>query len=102
MGIPTIHLLLSTFWDRLQPSPKLDSSFLGMPIGPLWAHKGPILGKKIIILIKNHKIINKNIKIVNLEILKVKTWFWNKDLSSLDSIYLRNTQGKIPPCTCPC
>ena len=35
---------------------------------------------------KNHKIINKNIKIVNLEILKVKTWFWNKDLSSLDSI----------------
>ena len=26
------------------------------------------------------------IKIVNLEILKVKTWFWNKDLSSLDSI----------------
>ena len=35
---------------------------------------------------ENHKIINKNIKIVNLEILKVKTWFWNKDLSSLDSI----------------
>ena len=42
--------------------------------------------KKLIISIKNHKIINKNIKIVNLEILKVKTWFWNKDLSSLDSI----------------
>ena len=41
---------------------------------------------KLIISIKNHKIINKNIKIVNLEILKVKTWFWNKDLSSLDSI----------------
>ena len=41
---------------------------------------------KKIISIKNHKIINKNIKIVNLEILKVKTWFWNKDLSSLDSI----------------
>ena len=35
---------------------------------------------------KTHKRINKNIKIVNLEILKVKTWFWNKDLSSLDSI----------------
>ena len=70
----------------IQPSPKLNSSFLGMPIGPLWAHKGPILGKKLIILIKNHKIINRNIKIVNLEILKVKTWFWNKDLSSLDSI----------------
>ena len=70
----------------LQPSPKLNSSFLGMPIGPLWAHKGPIWGKKLIILLKNHKIINKNLKIVNLEILKVKTWFWNKDLSSLDSI----------------
>ena len=35
---------------------------------------------------EKHKIINKNIKIVNLEILKVKTLFWNKDLSSLDSI----------------
>ena len=60
----------------LQPSPKLNSSFLGMPIGPLWAHKGPILGKKLIILIKNHKIINKNIKIVNLQILKVKNVVW--------------------------
>ena len=29
---------------------------------------------------KNDKIINKNIKVVKLEILKVKTWFWNKDL----------------------
>ena len=26
---------------QIQPSPKLNSSFLGMPIGPLWAHKGP-------------------------------------------------------------
>ena len=56
------------------------------PYRALWAHKGPILVKKLIISIKNHEIINKNIKIVNLEILKVKTWFWNKDLSSLDSI----------------
>ena len=39
----------------------------------------PILLKKLIILIKNHKIINKNIKIVNLGILKVKTWFGDKD-----------------------
>ena len=31
---------------------------------------------------KNHKINNKNIKIVNLEILKVKTWFGDKDLFS--------------------
>ena len=28
---------------------------------------------------KNHKINNKTIKIVNLEILKVKTWFGDKD-----------------------
>ena len=47
---------------------------------------GPILFRKLILLIKNHRIIDKDIKIVNLEILKVKTWFWNKDLSSLDSI----------------
>ena len=40
----------------------------------------PILLEKLIILMKNHKIINKNIKIVNLEILKVKTWFGDKDL----------------------
>ena len=52
------------------------------PIGPLWAHQGPILIKKLIILIKNDKIVNKNIKVVNLEILKVKTWFGDKDLSS--------------------
>ena len=41
---------------------------------------GQILFKKSLILIENHKIINKNIKIVNLEILKVKTWFGDKDL----------------------
>ena len=37
-------------------------------------------------IIKNDKNFNKNIKVVKLKILKVKTWFWNKDLSSLDSI----------------
>ena len=31
---------------------------------------------------ENHKIINKNIKVVNLDILKVKTWFGDKDLFS--------------------
>ena len=31
---------------------------------------------------KNDKIINKDIKIVNLEILKVETWFGDKDLFS--------------------
>ena len=43
---------------------------------------GPILIKEILVLIKNHKLINKNLKIVNLEILKVKTWFGDKDLFS--------------------
>ena len=46
----------------------------------VWAHMGPILFKKLLILIKNHKNINKDMKIVNLEILKVKTWFGDKDL----------------------
>ena len=57
------------------------------PIRPLWAHKGPygpIMAQfgltKLIILMKNHKSMNKNIKIVKLEILKVKTWFGDKDL----------------------
>ena len=31
---------------------------------------------------KKHKINDKNIKIVNLEILKVKTWFGDKDLKN--------------------
>ena len=34
----------------------------------------------------NHEITNKNIEVVKLAILKVKTWFCDKDLSSLDSI----------------
>ena len=37
-------------------------------------------------LSKNNKMVNKNIEVVKLDILKVKTWFWNKDLSFLDSI----------------
>ena len=37
-------------------------------------------------LSKNNKIVNKDIEVVKLEILKVKMWFWNKDLSPLDSI----------------
>ena len=83
--------------EHLIPAPHIGPGWGPYgPIGPLWAHKGPygpirvlmgpMLLKKILILMKNHKIINKNIKIVNLEILKVETWFWNKDLSSLDSI----------------
>ena len=31
---------------------------------------------------KNHKTINKKIKVVNLGILKIKTWFDDKDLFS--------------------
>ena len=49
------------------------------------AHKGPYgpnFVEKVINFDKNHKISNKNIKIVNLEILKVKTWFGDKDLFS--------------------
>ena len=50
------------------------------PYGPIRALMGPILFKKLLILMKNHEIHDKNIKIVNLEILKVKTWFGDKDL----------------------
>ena len=32
--------------------------------------------------VKNNNIIHKNIKVVKLEILKAKTWFCDKDLSS--------------------
>ena len=53
---------------------------LSYSLDELWAHKGTILFQKLIILIRNYKIINKNIKTVNLEILKVKTWFGDKDL----------------------
>ena len=55
-----------------------------IPQGP--GPYGPDFIKKTLILTKNHKIINKNIKVVKLKILKVKTWFCDKDLSSLDSI----------------
>ena len=51
-----------------------------VPYGPIWALMGPVFFKKLIILIKNHKNINKNIKVVNLVIVKVKTWFGDKDL----------------------
>ena len=40
----------------------------------------PSLLKKSLILMKNHKIINRNIEVVKLEILKIKTWFCDKDL----------------------
>ena len=50
------------------------------PYGPIRAHMGPNLFKKLLILVKNHEIINKIMKIVNLGILKVKTWFGDKDL----------------------
>ena len=66
------------------------------PYGPIWALMGPygpekskrirkkigLLIKKSLILIKHNKMINKNIEVVKLEILKVKTWFGDKDLSS--------------------
>ena len=53
---------------------------------------GPTLLKKSLILIKNYEIVNKNIKGVKSEKVKIKTWFWNKDLSSLDSIIKKHTR----------
>ena len=38
------------------------------------------------ILIKDHKIVNKDLKGITSEKIKIKTWFCDKDLSSLDSI----------------
>ena len=43
---------------------------------------------------KNHKIVNKNIKGIKSEKIKVKTWFCDKDLSSLDSINKETHKGK--------
>ena len=54
-------------------------------LGPIWALMGPYgpdFVQKILILIKNHKILDKDIEVVKLEILKVKMWFCDKDLSS--------------------
>ena len=51
------------------------------------AHMGPedmLLFKKSLIVMKNNKIVNKNIKGVISEKLKVKTWFCDKDLSSVN------------------
>ena len=41
---------------------------------------------KTVDFIKNNKIANKNRKGVKSEKIKIKTWFCDKDLSSLDSI----------------
>ena len=41
---------------------------------------------KINTLMKTHKIVDKNIKGEKSEKVKMKTWFCDKDLSSLDSI----------------
>ena len=49
---------------------------------PIWAR----FCLKNINFDKNHQIVNKHIEVVKLEILKVKAWFCDKDLSSLDSI----------------
>ena len=44
---------------------------------------------------KNDKIVNKNIKGVKSEKIKVKTWFCDKDLSSLDSKHTRENIWSI-------
>ena len=74
--------------DRICPNPYTKEAQSGLgpgpgwgpygPIGPLWAHMGPILLKKS--LIRNNEIIHKNIKVAKLEILKVETWFGDKDV----------------------
>ena len=61
---------------------RFQSVRVGAHMGPY----GPDFVLKILILMKNHKIVNKNIKGVKSEKIKVKTWFCDKDLSSLDSI----------------
>ena len=45
---------------------------------------GPILLKRTLILMKNHKIMNKDIKGVKSEKIKIKTWFGDKDLFSVN------------------
>ena len=52
--------------------------------GPIKIIKGKILFKRSLILMKNHKITNENIKHVKFEKLKIKTWFCDKDLSSVN------------------
>ena len=69
------------------PGPENPGKFrwnvrVGAHMGPY----GPDFVKKIINFNENGKIINKDIKVVKLKILKVKTWFCDKDPSSLDSI----------------
>ena len=89
VALQQLSLQRTTIHGRLMVGPGRVGAQSGLgpcpgwgPYGPLWAHRalmGPILLKKSLILINNHKIINKNIKIVNLGILKVKTWFGDKD-----------------------
>jgi len=63
----------------------VDPLTKGGPVEKVGIHKGPYgpnFVKQNINLDENHKIKDKNKKIVNLEILKVKTWFGDKDLFS--------------------
>ena len=47
---------------------------------------GPDFVKKTLILLMNNEIANKHKKGIKSENIKIKTWFCDKDLSSLDSI----------------
>ena len=67
------------------PSPGRGPVRVGAHMGPYGSKRYDSVLKNIISN-KNHKIINKNIKIAKLGILKIKTWFCDKDLSSLDSM----------------
>ena len=67
--------ILKGFWSRgWGPYPVR----VGAHMGPY----GPILFKESLILIEIIKLLIKIEKIVNLEILKVNTWFGDKDLYS--------------------
>ena len=41
---------------------------------------------------KNNKMVNKNIEVVKLEMLKVKTWFCDKDLSKNNKMVDKNVE----------
>ena len=75
--VETLSKLCRNFVEVLS---KLRQNFdkVSGPYGPIRAR----FWLKTFNFDENDKIINKNIKIVNLGILKVKTWFGDKDLFS--------------------
>ena len=88
-GSPFGSPWFSPYW----PGPGWDPVRVGARsgLGPIWARArmgpyGPDFALKIINSDKNDKIVNKNRKGVKSEKIKIKTWFCDKELSSLNSI----------------